>query len=127
MDFLLILIVWLVLSPFLKFIYHYPFLFFLLLYGGVWFYRRRHTKTPQPVAAQNSLTDTTDSKLIDLLILCEELKRQHKAGNLDLAFYNDATKKIDELNRKALTDLHITPDNQRWRVGREAAWEMLVL
>ena len=126
MDFFLILIVWLVLSPFLKFFYHHPFLFFLLLYGSVWLYRHRHTKTAQSTAAQNSLTDTIDSKLIDLLILRTECARQRDAEHIDLVLYEKTIQEIDTACEKSLTALYITPDSQRWRDGRETAWRLLM-
>ena len=138
MEFLVILIASWVLSPFLKFLTHHQFLFFLLAGGGIFLYRRRRaqtslTSTPQtaspqlPESRESSSTNTADRALIDLLILREELRRQHEAGKVDLTFYHEVTKKIDALGRKSLTDLYITPDSQRWRVGREAAWELLVL
>lgn len=126
MDFFFILITWLVLSPFLKFFYHHQFLFFLLLGGGVWLYRRRHPKTTQPIATPTSSVDIVDDKLVDVLILRAELARQHEARNIDRTLYEEITQKIDTVCDKALAAHDIMPDSQRWRDGREAAWQRLM-
>jgi hypothetical protein len=126
MDFLLILIAWWLFSPFLKFFYDHPFLFFLLLYGGVWLYRRHRSKAALPEVPQSTSTNNLDTKLIDLLILRNELARQREAGTIDLAVYEKARQAINTLCNKSIADLYITPESQRWREGREAAWQLLV-
>ncbi len=137
MDFLITLIAWWVLSPLLRFFAHHQFLFFLLLCGGVWLYRRRRAQTsltpaPQasslqpPESRESSSINVANRTLIDLLILRNELARQCAAGKIDSVFFKGIIKEINSLCDNSLVDLHITPDSQRWREGREAAWKLLV-
>ena len=137
MDFLIIPIVWWVLSPLLRFFAHHQFLFFLLLCGGVWLYRRRRAQTSltlappasslqPPESRESSPINVANRTLIDLLILRNELARQCAAGKIDSVFFKGILKEINSLCDNSLIDLHITPDSQRWREGREAAWKLLV-
>lgn len=126
MDFLLILIAWWLLSPFFKLFYHNQLLFLLLLCGGIWLYRRRRAQASLTLASQTSSIDTVDHKLIDLLILRNELIQQLAAGTIDLDFFNKVTKEIDSLCNTSLDCLYITPDSQRWHEGREASWKRLI-
>lgn len=125
MDFLL-LIAWWFLSPLLELFYRYPFFFFLLLYGCIRLYRRQQAKVLATAPSQTRPSTPADNTFIDLLILRNELAHQYESGNIDRVFYGRVTEEINTLCDHSLSDLYIRPDSQRWRDGREAAWQRLI-
>ena len=136
MEYLAILIAWWLLSPFLRLFANHPLLSFLLVSTGVFLYRRRRraqdrltavssSLSQSPLSRESSSTNTAEHTLIDLLILRNEITHRRTEGTSGHTLCNETIRKIDTLYSQSLDRLHITPDSQRWREGRDAAWELL--
>ena len=136
MEYLAILIAWWLLSPFLRLFANHPLLSFLLVSTGVFLYRRRRraqssltavssSLSQSPLSRESSSTNTAEHTLIDLLILRNEITHRRTEGTSGHTFCDETIRKIDTLYSQSLDRLHITPDSQRWREGRDAAWELL--